>query len=193
MTDASKTLPQIQMRARAMHRALCAIARFIEETGERPTIRDIAEDLGSTPHTTKSHLYAAFVWGLIEWSPLRATRGRPRVVWLTERGAASVARSQEERTGPTSRQRFVLNLIATLLDEHGYAPTLREISLGMGFASERSANSLVIGLRAGGYVDWKDGLPRTMRITELGRKELARDLGVHGAVASEEALPTHAA
>lgn len=69
----------------------------------------------------------------------------------------------------------ILRAIIAWDDEHGYAPTFRDIGDLFGMASSSSPYNHLVKLRAIGAVTWVDQAPRTLVITAAGRKALGYD------------------
>lgn len=68
----------------------------------------------------------------------------------------------------TRAQRQALDAIAALTDENGYPPTVREVQRRMGKVSPSTAHAHLRHLRDKGYIDWKEGKCRSIRILERG-------------------------
>lgn len=74
----------------------------------------------------------------------------------------------------TPGQLRVLKAIAHLGARKHYAPTVREICRHLGLSSTNTVAEHVAALRWSRFVTGVDGLPRTLRVTELGFHELER-------------------
>lgn len=74
----------------------------------------------------------------------------------------------------TQRRIDLMVFIQEFRDEHGYAPTTRELTQLLGAASVSNTHAHLELLRRGGLVDWSPGLPRTIRITPDGKLRLAQ-------------------
>lgn len=74
----------------------------------------------------------------------------------------------------TPRRRQVLAAIDTLRRQLGYSPTVREIGQAVGLASSSTVHRYIDTLHQLGLVEHK-GLPRTLRLTEAGRRELEEE------------------
>jgi repressor LexA len=61
----------------------------------------------------------------------------------------------------TARQRAVLEALRRLHDEHGFAPSLREVATEVGFAPASSVH--LHRLEARGLVERRAGQPRSVR------------------------------
>ena len=72
----------------------------------------------------------------------------------------------------TPRQAEVLAWLIAFAAEHGYAPTIREQCRAFGLTNPEAAACIRRELRRKRYIDWADGLSRTIRIlrTPEGRK-----------------------
>jgi SOS-response transcriptional repressor LexA len=69
---------------------------------------------------------------------------------------------------PTERQKDLADVVAKLIKRHGYSPTLRECAAALGVNVPR-AHALAHGARAAGLVEFRDGEPRTIRLTERAK------------------------
>lgn len=74
----------------------------------------------------------------------------------------------------TPRTRQVLAAIDTLCRQIGYPPTVREIGQAVGLASSSTVHGHIDKLQRLGLVAHA-GLPRTLRLTEAGRRALERE------------------
>lgn len=74
----------------------------------------------------------------------------------------------------TPRRRQVLAAIDTLRRQLGYPPTVREIGQAVGLASSSTVHRYIDRLQRLGLIA-HEGLPRTLRLTEAGRRELERE------------------
>jgi repressor LexA len=63
----------------------------------------------------------------------------------------------------TRRQREVLEALRRLHDQHGFAPSLREVAGEVGLASVSSVHAHVVKLTERGLVERRPGQPRTLR------------------------------
>jgi repressor LexA len=63
----------------------------------------------------------------------------------------------------TQRQRDVLEALRRLHDEHGFAPSLREVAGEVGLASASSVHPHVVRLEERGLIERRPGQPRTVR------------------------------
>ncbi|MBN1851103.1 MAG: hypothetical protein JW829_00205 [Pirellulales bacterium] len=68
---------------------------------------------------------------------------------------------------PTKRQAEVLKAIVSFWQKHGYAPTIREITDGIGNSSPQGAAVLLKCLEAKGYITRNGIRPRTIRVLRL--------------------------
>lgn len=71
-------------------------------------------------------------------------------------------------TDLTNKQRQVLDAIAALTDENGYPPTVREVQERLGKTSPSTAHTHLRHLRDKGYIEWKEGKCRSIRIVRNG-------------------------
>jgi repressor LexA len=63
----------------------------------------------------------------------------------------------------TQRQREVLEALRRLHEQHGFAPSLREVASEVGLASASSVHAHVVKLSERGLVERRPGQPRTVR------------------------------
>jgi repressor LexA len=63
----------------------------------------------------------------------------------------------------TARQREVLDALRRLHDQHGFAPSLREVASEVGLASASSVHHHLRRLEARGLVERRAGQPRSVR------------------------------
>jgi repressor LexA len=68
---------------------------------------------------------------------------------------------------PTSRQQQVLDFIKDSISERGYAPTIREIGVGLGIRSTNGVNDHLRALERKGYLTREDMKSRTLRPLDL--------------------------
>lgn len=61
-------------------------------------------------------------------------------------------------------QRKVLNAVINYINEHGYPPSIREICLETGHRSSGTVHGLLSKLKQKGFVTWKNGNPRTLKV-----------------------------
>jgi repressor LexA len=66
----------------------------------------------------------------------------------------------------TGRQREALDFIAAHIEEHGWAPTHREIGEAMGINSTNGVNTHVKALDRKGYLVREPGKGRAMRLVD---------------------------
>lgn len=64
-----------------------------------------------------------------------------------------------------TRHREVYEFVSGFIGEHGYAPTLQEICVAVGYASRSAAHNAVWALIAEGYLTGSPG--RTLRLGAL--------------------------
>lgn len=67
----------------------------------------------------------------------------------------------------TDRQQAVLDFISSTIDQHGYAPTLREIGNHLGIRSTNGVNDHLRALERKGYLKREDMKSRTLRPTAI--------------------------
>lgn len=67
---------------------------------------------------------------------------------------------------PTERQALILELIRRHWREHGFGPTLAELAAAAGLPFGSSVQGHVLALCRKGYVAWKPGSSRTLRVVE---------------------------
>jgi repressor LexA len=70
----------------------------------------------------------------------------------------------------TARQREVLEALRRLHDQHGSAPSLREVASEVGHASASSVHPHVVKLTEQGLVECRPGQPRTVRRSMAGQR-----------------------
>jgi repressor LexA len=70
----------------------------------------------------------------------------------------------------TQRQREVLEALRRLHDQHGFAPSLREVASEVGLASVSSVHAHVVKLADRGLVERRPGIPRTVRRAAAGHR-----------------------
>jgi repressor LexA len=63
----------------------------------------------------------------------------------------------------TKRQREVLEALRRLHDQHGFAPSLREVASEVGLASASSVHHHVVRLEEHGLIERRPRQPRTVR------------------------------
>ena len=78
-----------------------------------------------------------------------------------------MSRRQQPDGTPTDEV-LVLQAIKDSLNERGYPPTQREISKICGWSSSSQANNLVKLMHARGLIDYTPGIPRSLRVTDVG-------------------------
>lgn len=66
----------------------------------------------------------------------------------------------------TIRNREVLEGVKTWIAVNGCSPSVGELGELLGMKSKSTVWGHLTQLKAEGYVDWKPGLPRTLRLTE---------------------------
>ncbi|KAB2337669.1 transcriptional regulator [Cytobacillus depressus] len=64
----------------------------------------------------------------------------------------------------TKRQLEIFAAINTYVDEHGYAPSVRDIGKMVNLASSSTVQGYLERLKLKGYITWLPGQPRTLRI-----------------------------
>ncbi|MCJ8015201.1 LexA repressor [Paenibacillus sp. KQZ6P-2] len=64
----------------------------------------------------------------------------------------------------TKRQGEVLVAIDGFIKSHQYPPTVKELSILMGFASTSTTHSLLIQLEKKGYIHREESKPRAMKV-----------------------------
>jgi repressor LexA len=72
--------------------------------------------------------------------------------------------TETERQPLTPRQHEVLGWITGYINVHGYSPTVREIANHYGWKTPNSVMCHLYPMRKKGYVTWKDGRSRTLRV-----------------------------
>lgn len=69
-------------------------------------------------------------------------------------------------------QRLWLATIAGLCAELGYSPSYHELARSLDCSSVNAVGEMLVRLRRKGFVDYRDGLARTIRVTPLGFEQL---------------------
>lgn len=72
----------------------------------------------------------------------------------------------------TDRQHQTLATIDMLQRQKGYSPTIREVQESIGASSPSNIHDWLVILRDYGLVTWVVDSPRTLVITQAGRKAL---------------------
>ena len=67
--------------------------------------------------------------------------------------------------GMTARQAQIASFIGQFTQQHGFAPTLREISQGFSFKTPTGVTCHLRALKRKGFVTWDEGKSRTIRLT----------------------------
>jgi repressor LexA len=70
----------------------------------------------------------------------------------------------------TRRQRDVLDALQRLHDQHGFAPSLREVADEVGLASASSVHAHVVRLEERGLLERRPRLSRTVRRVTAGQR-----------------------
>lgn len=109
--------------------------------------------------------------------PRPGRRGRPRdeAVASSIQAAAragEVVDTQDDGSGLSARQRRILDVIATFIDEHGYPPSMREVGELAGLASSSSVSHQLKVLEAKGFLVRDPDRPRALKV--VGRETPAR-------------------
>ncbi len=68
----------------------------------------------------------------------------------------------------------LLAMIDSYTFEHGYCPSVRDVTDHFGWHSTSTAFLRLVELRSQGYVDWVDRMPRTLRVLDAGHDLLAK-------------------
>lgn len=68
----------------------------------------------------------------------------------------------------TTKQKNVLDTIATFIEEHNYAPTIRELGLLLSLASPSTVKGYLDKLKDKGFINFETNSPRTIRIIKKG-------------------------
>lgn len=72
----------------------------------------------------------------------------------------------------TAQRYRLLDMIAVWWEDHGYAPSARDLMEGMHYASVSTAHDHLGILRDQGMVEWEAGRSRTVRLTRQGKAAL---------------------
>lgn len=62
----------------------------------------------------------------------------------------------------TNKEQAAYNYITEYIKQHGYSPTTREISLALGYKSQRTGSKYLERLKEKGYINYTTGLGRTI-------------------------------
>lgn len=82
--------------------------------------------------------------------------------------------AEQTQQALTPRTRQVLAAIDALTRQLGYSPTVREIGNAVGLASTSTVHGHIDRLQRLGLIA-HEGLPRTLRLTEAGRRALEQE------------------
>lgn len=61
----------------------------------------------------------------------------------------------------------VLAFIQAYVNEHGFAPTTKEIGDAVGLASKATVHKRLVSLRDAGRLEWRPNATRTMRVLDV--------------------------
>jgi repressor LexA len=64
----------------------------------------------------------------------------------------------------TKKQEEILELIINYIDENKISPTVRELTALYGLKSTATMHEYLSKLRKRGYINWFDGMPRTLKV-----------------------------
>lgn len=64
----------------------------------------------------------------------------------------------------TKKQKDILFAINAYVEEHGYAPSIRDIGKMVNLTSSSTVQGYLERLKEKGYITWLPGQPRTLRI-----------------------------
>jgi len=78
----------------------------------------------------------------------------------------------EQVSRPTDAALATLRAVADFIDEFGYSPSVQEVGWNRSVKSRSTAHDQLVRLRHDGFVTWFEKMPRTLRITDLGREIL---------------------
>jgi repressor LexA len=95
------------------------------------------------------------------------------------RGGAPGQEAERMRADPTERQRRILEVISTHLEQRGYPPSVREIGEAVGLSSPSSVHAQLAQLEAKGFLRRDPTKPRALEV----RVDRETDLGVRPAAA----------
>lgn len=68
----------------------------------------------------------------------------------------------------TSKQKKVLDTITSFIDEHDYAPTVRELGSLLNLASPSTVKGYLDKLKDKGFINFEPNSPRTIRLLKKG-------------------------
>jgi len=69
----------------------------------------------------------------------------------------------------TGKDKKALDFIGVFCEVRGFSPTFREVGVAIGWESTQTVSHSLHKLRKAGLVEFQDGLPRTLRLTEKAR------------------------
>jgi repressor LexA len=95
-------------------------------------------------------------------TPPRRKAGRPKVVEIP------VPEGLPDADGLSVRQRIVLDMIRTAIEQRGYPPSMREIGEAVGLTSPSSVAHQLAALEKKGYIRRDPRLPRAMEVVMPG-------------------------
>lgn len=64
----------------------------------------------------------------------------------------------------TKKQKNLLEIITSYIDDNKIAPTTRELGEITGLKSTSTIHGYLERLKAKGYITWQEGFPRTLRV-----------------------------
>lgn len=73
-------------------------------------------------------------------------------------------RKNTEMSSLSSPQQQLYDWLAAFIQEHGYAPSVRQMMQAMGLKSPAPVQSRLKYLKQKGYIDWEEGKARTLRL-----------------------------
>ena len=115
--------------------------------------------------------------------PPRRKAGRPKVVEI------AVPEGLPDADGLTVRQRIVLDMIRTAIDQRGYPPSMREIGEAVGLTSPSSVAHQLAALEKKGYIRRDPRLPRAMEVVMPGEDGGADVTGIGDAMPEAAYVP----
>ena len=75
----------------------------------------------------------------------------------------------------TFSQRMALYFIADYIADHGYSPAMSEVASAMGSVNPNTGQSYVDALQRKSYINRARGVPRSITLTDLGKRTVAND------------------
>ena len=116
-------------------------------------------------------------------TPPRRKAGRPKVVEIP------VPEGLPDADGLSVRQRIVLDMIRTAIEQRGYPPSMREIGEAVGLTSPSSVAHQLAALEKKGYIRRDPRLPRAMEVVMPGEDAVDDITGIGDAMPEASYVP----